>query len=84
MTGRSTRIIGESVQELFKNGEAFVTDHLDPDKYPQCSMNTFDRVLKRLAAEHPKVYKVLKTDRKKRRIYMPIGANEVMVHRDAK
>jgi hypothetical protein len=74
MTGQTTRIVDEAIQELFTKGEVTVTDHMDPIKYPQCRMNAYDRVLRRLNIEHKAVIPGLKMDRKKYRMWLPMSA----------
>lgn len=52
MTGRSTRLVDGYVQRLFAGGAVEVRDHVNKR---QCHLRLTDRVVRRLAYEHPSV-----------------------------
>lgn len=51
-TGRTTRLVDQYIQMLFKDGQIIIRDHHDTDKMHEF---TFRTVLTRLQVEHPGV-----------------------------
>jgi len=59
-SGRTTRLIDSSIQELFSRGYVICRDHYPTKKMAKY---VFERVLKRVYAEHESITRDLKIDR---------------------
>ena len=54
-TGRSTRLVDDYIQELFKNKKVIVKDHYESGNDMHINNFLADRILRRLALEHTTV-----------------------------
>ena len=51
-TGRTTRIVDKTIQELFKDGEVIVSDHYVDGNQRQANERVFHLVMERFTREH--------------------------------